>query len=178
MPLRPKNDTAESTSQRVQTPQLPEDSQLPNLHALKISLTQIRNHLSTLESAISVNISAQLSTLARSTDPQPAVADDFSLPSFKVEKKSPQSAGAMLGTVKVACAVERGLEALVGALELVSEEEAGGEIKGEGEEVKKEEGEKGLMRACLAKPEEVALEMQGAIVGMRRVLKANGRKGK
>jgi hypothetical protein len=176
--LRPKNDTAESTYQRVQIAQLPEDSQLPNLRALQISLTQIRTHLSALESAISVNISAQLPTLARSTDPQPVVADDFSLPSFKVEKKNPQSAGAVLGTVKVACAVERGLEALIGALELISEKEAGGEVKGEGEKGKKEEGEKGLMRACLAKPEEVALEMQRAIVGMRGVLKANGRKGK
>jgi hypothetical protein len=83
-----------------------------------------------------------------------------------------------LGTVKVACAVERGLEALVGALELVSEKEAAGEVKGEGEEGKKEGGEKGLMRACLARPEEVALEMQRAILGMRRVLKANGRNGK
>jgi hypothetical protein len=32
------------------------------------------------------------------------------------------------------------------------------------------------MEACLAKPEEVALEMQRAIVGMRRVLKAKGEK--
>jgi hypothetical protein len=178
MPLRLKNDTAKSASQRVQTPQFPEDSQLPNLHALQISLTQIRTHLSALESAISVNISAQLPSLARSTVPQPALADDFSLPSFKVEKKNPQSAGAVLGTVKVACAVERGLEALIEALELISEKEAGGEVNKEGEEKMKEEGERGLMGACLAKPEEVALEMQGAIVGMRRVLKANGRKGK
>ena len=70
--------------------------------------------------------------------------------------------GAVLGTVKVVCAVERGLEALVGALEMAGKRD-GGDV---------ESGEKGLMDACLEKSEEVALEMQNAIVGMRRVLKS------
>jgi hypothetical protein len=93
------------------------------------------------------------------------------LPSFKVGKKNPQTAGAVLGTVKVLCVVERGLEALVGALEL------GSQVKGENDGDKEHKGEKGekseegLMGACMAKPEEVALEMQRAIVGMKRVLK-------
>lgn len=80
--------------------------------------------------------------------------------------------GAVLGTVKVCCAVERGLEALVGAMEFgVQGKEEG---MGKGEEI----GRAGLMEACLAKPDEVAIEMRKAIVGMRRVLKAKGEKSR
>ena len=70
--------------------------------------------------------------------------------------------GAVLGTVQVACAVERGLEALVLAFNLVAHGE----------------GERGLMEACLSKPKEVGLEIQKAIVGMSSVLKANVQKVK
>jgi hypothetical protein len=77
----------------------------------------------------------------------------------------------VLGTVKVCCAVERGLEALVEAFDL------GAQGKEEGKGQGKEAGKGGLMEACLAKPEKVALEMQRAMVGMRKVLKSNGQKG-
>ncbi len=107
---------------------------------------------------------------------EPPVLDYSSLPNFKSEKNKPQTVGAVLGTVKVLCAVERGLEALVGALELVSQATEGnhGVIDEEGEKGRELEG--GLMDACLAKPEEVALEMQRAIMGMRRVLKMRAEK--
>ena len=126
------------------------------LQSLQLSLTRIRNHLASLDSAISANITTQLVALTGS--PEPDVADAQSLPSFQVEKKQKASIGAILGTVKVLCAVERGVEALVGALQLAG----GGE----------EDAGKGLMDACLENPEEVALEIQKAIVGMRRVLKS------
>jgi hypothetical protein len=73
-----------------------------------------------------------------------------------VEENKAQSVGAVLGTVKVVCAVERGLEALLGALELGKKK---GEVNGD------------LMQACLANPDAIALEMQRTIVCMRRVLK-------
>ena len=158
-----KEDTNEFTEQASQGPR-PTNS-LPLQH----SLTEIRTHLNTLESAINANISAQ--SLKITGSPDPLVLDYFSLPSFKVGKKNPQTVGAVLGTVKVLCAVERGLEALVGALELGFQADEGndGDKKNGGEKGEKSEG--GLMEACMAKPEEVALEMQRAIVGMRRVLK-------
>lgn len=152
-----KEDTNEFTEQASQGPR-PTNS-LPLQH----SLTEIRTHLNTLESAINANISAQSLKITGSSEP--LVLDYFSLPSFRVERKNPETVGAVLGTVKVLCAVERGLEALVGALELGFQADEGNE----GEKGEKSEG--GLMEACMAKPEEVALEMQRAIVGMRRVLK-------
>ncbi|KAE9369279.1 hypothetical protein N431DRAFT_442961 [Stipitochalara longipes BDJ] len=133
-------------------------NQETQLQSLQQSLTQIRTHLAALESAISANISSQLIILTGSSDP--SVADPLSLPNFQVKKKQRETVGAILGTVKVACAVERGLEALIGVLELAE--------KG----VEEESGGKGLMDACLESPEEVALEMQRAILGMRRVLKS------
>jgi hypothetical protein len=93
------------------------------------------------------------------------------LPNFQVTEKNAQAVGAVLGTVKVLCAVERGLEALVGALELGSQAKEGNHGDKVNESEKGENPEGGLMGACLVKPEEVALEMQRAIVGMRRVLK-------
>jgi hypothetical protein len=126
----------------------------PSILALRQSLTQIRAHISTLEAAINANISSQLLALNGSSE-APA-RDNSSLPDFKAEKKNAESVGAVLGTVKVACAVERGLEALLGALELGKEEA---------------DGEGGLMEACMADSERVALEMQNAIAGMSKVLK-------
>ncbi|KAN0101596.1 hypothetical protein V8E51_012106 [Hyaloscypha variabilis] len=160
-----KHNPSLSTTLAFRPKQEPHNSNPENqLHSLQRSLTQIRTHLATLESAISDNITSQLITLTGS--PNPVVADTFSLPSFRTKKQN-QSLGAILGTVKVVCAVERGLEALCGVLEMI-------ERGGEGEEVGEGEG-KGmgdLMEACLESPEEVALEMQRAIVGMRRVLKS------
>ena len=143
--------------QEVKKPDQEKLHQGKELQFLQESLTQIRTHLASLESAISTNITSQVVALTGS--PDPVVADPLSLPSFRVETKQNASVGAILGTVKVVCAVERGLEALVGTLALAD----GGE--GEG-------GEEALMAACLQNPEEVALEMQKAIVGMRRVLKS------
>jgi hypothetical protein len=146
-----------------------QNTQIPNTTTIEHSLTQIRTHLTTLESAINANISSQSLRITGSSDPP--VLDSSSLPSFKTEKKNPQTVGAVLGTVKVLCAVERGLEALVGALEVGSQTKEGDDgDKADGGE-KGEKLERGLMEACLAKPEDVALEMQRAIVGMRRVLK-------
>jgi hypothetical protein len=119
------------------------------MHALQQSLNTIRTHLTDLESAINVNITTQLQALSTSDIP---VLDTGSLPSFKVEKKNRECAGAVMDTVRVACAVERGLEALIAAMDM---------------------GKGGaLMEACLRKPEDVAVEMQRAIFGMRKVLKS------
>jgi hypothetical protein len=158
-----KEDTIEFTEQASQVPQ-PTNS-LPLQH----SLTEIRTLLNTLESAINANISAQ--SLKITGSPDPLVLDYFSLPNFKETEKNAQTVGAVLGTVKVLCVLERGLEALVGALELGFHADEGndGDKKNGGEKGERSEG--GLMEACMVKPEEVALEMQRAIVGMRRVLK-------
>jgi hypothetical protein len=161
-------DTNELTEQEPQAPQL---DNFPNLQS---SLNQIRTHLSTLESAINTNLSAQSLKIAGSAEPP--VLDFFSLPSFKTERKNSQTVGAVLGTVKVLCAVERGLEALVGALEVGSRTDEGNDGDQEKEDEKGDRSEGGLMEACMVKPEEVALEMQRAIVGMRRVLKMKAEK--
>ncbi len=79
--------------------------------------------------------------------------------------------GAILGTVKVVCAVERGLEALCGVLEM-DERGGEGEEVGDGEGKGKGKGKGDFMEACLESPEEVALKMQRAILGMRLVLKS------
>jgi hypothetical protein len=140
-----------------------------NFLSLQHSLAEIRTRLSTLESAINANISAQ--SLKITGSPDPLVLDYFSLPSFRVERKNPQTVGAVLGTVKVLCVVERGLEALVGALELSSQAKEGNHGDKVNESEKGEKLEGGLMETCMAKPEAVALEMQRAVVGMKRVLK-------
>lgn len=158
-----KEETKENKEQESQ------DTKITNAPALEHSLTEIRTHLTTLESAINANISAQSLKITGSSEPP--VLDSSSLPSFKTEKNNPQTVGAVLGTVKVLCAVERGVEALVGVLELGSQACGGNDGAKDEEGEKGEKVERGLMEACLAKPEEVALEMQRAIVGMRRVLK-------
>jgi hypothetical protein len=158
-----KKDINEFVEQASQGPQP------TNFLSLQHSLAEIRTRLSTLESAINANISAQ--SLKITGSPDPLVLDYFSLPSFRVERKNPQTVGAVLGTVKVLCVVERGLEALVGALELSSQAKEGNHGDKVNESEKGEKLEGGLMETCMAKPEAVALEMQRAVVGMKRVLK-------
>jgi hypothetical protein len=135
-----------------------------NLQNLQQSLLIIRTHLIALETAISANITTQL--LAISDVP---VLDADSLPSFKVKKKNKESSAAVLNTVKVVCAVERGLEALVAALEMERNGVGNGR---DGRDGNGERGERGLMEACLRRPEQVGAEMQRAVEGMRRVLKS------
>ncbi len=118
-----------------------------------------------LETAISVNITAQLLSLTGMPEiSKIPVLDSASLPSFKVEKKNSATSAAVLNTVKIVCAIERGLEALVAALQI-------GRI-GEGKENEEGEQAKGLMEVCLTKPEAVGMEMQSAVEGMRKVLKS------
>jgi len=142
-------------------PQDSQEIQTPSLQALQQSLNIVRIQLNALESAINANITTQLYALGTSNV---SVLDTGSLPSFKVEKKNRESAGAVLNTVKVACAVERGLEALAAAMEM------GGD--GTEEEKTGQKGEQNLMDACLRRPEDVSMEMQRAAVGMRKVLKS------
>lgn len=144
-------------------------TQSTHLQALQFSLTTIRNHLTSLETAISDNITSQLLNVSDTSDPsEPPLLNYDSSPTFKVEKENEVSVGAVLGTVKVACAVERGMEALVKALELGKDEDDDDD----------DEQADTLMRACLRRPNAVALEMRSAIFGMRKVLKSKGQSGR
>ncbi|KAE8446765.1 hypothetical protein EG329_011670 [Mollisiaceae sp. DMI_Dod_QoI] len=180
----------------------------PDVPTLRTALRIIQSHLSSLDTSIRANIASQLKDM--DLDPEESdlavVLDEGSLPSFKPRKGKGREMGevemALLGTVKVCCVLERGLEALVGVLELGLELGLGGEDGGDGGDDGGERGGSGvlggkgkgmgkerevldgdeeeesggvLMGVCLEHPRVVRREMRSALKGIEGVVRFDGK---
>jgi hypothetical protein len=141
-----------------QGPSTPPDTppEITELMTLKDSLAVIRTQLNQIHTQIQANISAQLIQLSNDNQDTPQNHD---LISYKSTNTS--TPGAILSTVQVVCAVERGLEAIVGVLENAKNGNEG----------------EGLMGRCEGDAGIVAQEMRDASVGMVRVLRVRRKDG-
>lgn len=97
-----------------------------------------------------------------SLDP-PDIADMDSMPDFHI-RQSPHAPNAIVKSVQVCCAVERGLAAILEVQRATGKEKNGGEAR-----------EESLMEICVRRPSEVSKEMQSAVNGIAKTVGYGGR---
>lgn len=86
-----------------------------------------------------------------------------SMPDFHI-RRNPDAPNAIVKTVQVCCAVERGLAAILEVQRNNHERKDGGE-----------EGVESLMEICVRRPLVVGKEMQGAVNGIAKTVGYGGR---
>lgn len=102
----------------------------------------------------------EVKTLYRSSPDPPAIADMDSLPDFHL-RSNPYAPNAIVKSVQVCCAVERGLSAIL-------------EVQRSGQK-DEEEREESLMEVCIRRPVAVRKEMERAVEGIKQTVGYGGR---
>ncbi|KAK0114700.1 hypothetical protein ONS95_014185 [Cadophora gregata] len=180
-PSRTSGHQSNRSTNEASLPSLPHPPVLSpkaDIQTLKSALSVVRNHLSSLDTGIKRNISAQSvgqsPTKSRepdllSTTRSASGIDGSRAPEFAV--KDVHVSGAVLDTAKVCCVLESSLEALIEVLGMVEVGEVYGMSRSE------MEGEKGLMDACMERGADAKKVMGSAVEGVKSVVEFDVKEG-